>query len=201
FNPPHLGHLALARCAREELGLAEVVLMPASASPQKGPEEDPGPEVRLEMCRLAARDVEGLGVCAAEVRRGGTSYTVETLRELRRERPGARPRLILGADTACTLPSWREPEGVLELAELAVAEREGRGREAVLDALGPLHAEGRVSFLEMPPVGVSSSLVRARAGRGEPVEDLVGGALGAYIAQRRLYRADAGAGTDTSAGA
>jgi nicotinate-nucleotide adenylyltransferase len=190
FNPPHLGHLALARHALGELGLEHVVLMPAYRPPHKPVGEDPGPEHRLEMCRLAVRDTAGVSACAHEVQRGGVSYTVDTLRALSESRPRTSPTLILGADTACTLASWREPAALLELAELAVAEREGEGREAVGEALLGLHPAPRVRFLAMAPVDVSSSRVRMLAARGERVDELVGGAVAAYIAEHGLYARD-----------
>ncbi len=193
FNPPHLGHLALARHALQELGLERVVLMPACRSPHKPPVQEPGPERRLRMCRLAIEDAPGLGVCAMEVERGGQSYTVDTLRALAAAHPDARPTLIVGADVARTLPSWREPAELMALADLAVALRAGTGPGAVRDALDPLLAggppsEARLRFLEMPVVDISSSSVRDRVRRGEPIEELVGPAVASYIAGQRLYR-------------
>jgi len=165
---------------------------------------DPGPEHRLRMCRLAARDEAGLSVCAVEIERGGLSYTVDTLRSLHASHPQAELTFIVGADTASTLGSWREPEQLLELAHLAVAARAGAARERVLDALAGLHvADGAggerrtaadgVRFLEMPAIEVSSSMVRRRVADGEAVDDLVGPAVAGYIAEHGLYRARAGA--------
>lgn len=187
FNPPHLGHVALAAHARRELGLERVALMPANAAPHKPAGEDPGPAHRLAMCRLAVRDTPGVSVCTEEVERGGASYTVDTLRAIRAREPDAEPTLILGADAACTLAGWREPTTLLELADLAIAERDGDGREAVQEALAGLHPAPRTHFLTMPTVAVSSSRVRSLAARGEPVEPLVGAAVAAYIAEHRLY--------------
>ena len=208
FNPPHLAHVALARAAAAELGLERVILMPAHTTPYKPAEPDPGPVHRLQMCRLAVSDVEGLSACALEVERGGPSFTVDTLRVIHDDRaPGAELTFIVGADTARTLPRWREPEQVLELARLAVAEREGSERGAVMDtlaSLGGTRAGAGVSgaapagpetvFLEMPRIEISSSLVRRRAARGEAIDELVGEAVASYIAEHHLYREGAGAG-------
>ena len=128
FNPPHLGHLAVAAHAREELDLDLVVLMPAHTSPYKPAEPSPGPEQRLEMCRLLAEGSEGVSACGLEIERGGTSYTVDTLRSIHASHPEDELTLVLGADTAGTLGSWREPGELLELARLAVAARPGRRR-------------------------------------------------------------------------
>ena len=208
FNPPHLGHLAAARHARRELGLERVLLVPTHTTPYKANAEnaedrrDPGPEHRLRMCRLAVEGVDGVSVCAVEIERGGLSYTVDTLRSLHASHPHAELTFIVGADTASTLGSWREPERLLELAQLAVATRAGAARRRVLEALGAIElADGaggeartgadRVRFLDMPPIDVSSSLVRRRVAGAEAVDDLVGPAVAGYIAEHGLYRAPA----------
>jgi nicotinate-nucleotide adenylyltransferase len=204
FNPPHLGHLALARHARDELGLDLVLLMPAHIPPHKPVEEDPGPEHRLRMCRLLVADTGGLSVCAQEIERGGPSYTVDTLEAVHEDHPGIRLTFILGADTASTLPTWREPAKLLELADLAVAARSGSAGPQVLEKLVPLttapgdgvrahqlatdrEAAG-VRFLHMPLMEISSSMVRRCTARGEPIEDLVGRSVARYIAAHGLYR-------------
>ena len=204
FNPPHLGHLALARDAREELGLDRVLLMPAGIAPHKPGAAEPGAEHRLAMCRLALQGEPALSVSALEVERDGPSYTVDTLRAIHASDPHLQLTFIAGADVACTLPSWREPAKLLELAGLAVAARAGADRRTVLRELAPLLAgvEGartsgepsNVRFLRMPVIDISSSIVRERAARGEPVEDLVGEPVGRYIAEQGLYRARAGVG-------
>jgi nicotinate-nucleotide adenylyltransferase len=196
FNPPHLGHLALARHALGELGLQHVLMMPAHIPPHKPTEEGPGPEHRLRMCRLLVADTAGVSVCALEIERGGPSYTVDTLQAIHASHPGAQLTLIVGADTAATLPAWREPAKLLGLADLAVAARDGSGRGGVLRTVAPLLAAARPSvsnpaaaltFLDMPAVEVSSSMARERVARGDPIEDLVGGAVAGYIAEHGLY--------------
>jgi nicotinate-nucleotide adenylyltransferase len=193
FNPPHRGHLALARHARAELGLDRVLLMPAYSAPHKGDEEDPGPQRRLEMCRLAVGEEPGVEACGLEIERGGPSYTVDTLRAIKQSKPEAELTFIVGADMARTLPAWREPRALVELAGLAVAEREDAGREDVLRALAPLSAE--VAFLKMPLVEISSSIVRERVHKGESIDELVEPAVAEYIAEHGLYRARTAAGT------
>ena len=187
FNPPHRGHLALARHAKAQLGLERVLLMPAGRSPHKLSEVDPGEACRLEMCRLAVADSEGVGACALEIERRGPSYTVDTLRAIHESYPEAELTFIVGADMARTLPEWHEPEALLKLASLAVAERQDAGREDVLRALIPLRAE--VAFLEMGMVEISSSMVRERVAEGRPVGDLLEPAVAAYIAEHGLYGA------------
>ena len=194
FNPPHVGHLALARQARDELGLERVVLMPVHA-PHKPLSADPGPEHRLAMCRLASRDEPGMSACGLEVGRGGPSYTADTLAEIHASHPQAELTFIVGADTARTLSSWHEPATVMRLARLAIAEREGAEREQVLKALASIEhgrerAENAASaphFLAMSPIEASSSLIRRRVAEGVGIEDLVGRAVAGYIAEHGLY--------------
>ena len=209
FNPPHLGHLALAREAIEELGLDRLLMVPVCLPPHKPPPaDDPGPAHRVAMCRALADGVERLGVSTLEVDRGGKSYTVDTLEDVHASHPDAELTVILGADVACTLPAWRRPREILELAQVAVAERGEEGSrlgprgadgvesareectgERVLAVLSSLDPHARVALLAMPPVPISSTMVRERLSAGESVEDLVGAAVAAYIAEHRLYGA------------
>jgi nicotinate-nucleotide adenylyltransferase len=184
-----------------------VLLVPTHTTPHKAEVEDiedrrdPGPEHRLRMCCLAVAGIEGVSTCAVEIERGGVSYTVDTLRSLHVSHPHAELTFIVGADTASTLGSWREPQQLLELARLAVAARAGAARERVLDALAGLQladASGErrtgaddVRFLAMPVIEVSSSLVRRRVADGHAVAELVGPAVAGYIAEHGLYRARA----------
>jgi nicotinate-nucleotide adenylyltransferase len=187
FNPPHRGHLACAARAREQLELDAVVLVVAGRPPHKEVPDDPGAGHRLAMCRLAAAAGDGLGVCRLELDRPGPSYTITTLREIDATRPGDELTLIVGGDMAFSLPTWEEPEAILELAGLAVAERAGMGRELVLGQLRTLRGGERAVFLDMPQLDVSSSLVREEARAGRPLRHLVPDQVADYIVQRRLY--------------
>lgn len=190
FNPPHVGHLVLAQEAYAQLGLDEVLLVPMARAPHREIEPEPGPTVRLDLCERAVAGDSRLSCSAAEVDRGGRSYTVDTLRALRDHDPAASLWLVLGADAAASLPSWREPDEVLRLATVAVAERGGAGRDAVLEAVAGLAgAADRIEFFPMPRIDVSSSMVRRRAAEGLPVRYLVPGAVAERIAERGLYAA------------
>jgi nicotinate-nucleotide adenylyltransferase len=187
FNPPHLGHIALARAAATQLNLDRVMLTPALVPPHKPAKWDPGAEQRLAMCRLAAQHDPLVEVCTLELERPGPSYTVDTLRSIHANQPDAELTLILGADMARTLGSWREPREILKLARLAVAERDDVTRREVLDALAPLAGAERVAFLDMTPRDISSSRVRRQLGAGEPIEELVGADIATHIAENELY--------------
>ncbi|MGN6558355.1 MAG: nicotinate-nucleotide adenylyltransferase [Solirubrobacterales bacterium] len=188
FNPPHLGHLALAQEALWQLGLDEVVLVPTGQAPHKRIADDPGREVRMEMTRLAAADDERFSVSSLEVDREGPSYTFETLEALAEERGDRELVFVMGADAAVGLESWRNPERVVELASLAVARRAGVSDADVAEAMRSLGCEGRATMLEMPQFGVSSSAVRERAKQGRPLRYLVPDAVAGLIEERGIYR-------------
>jgi nicotinate-nucleotide adenylyltransferase len=188
FNPPHLGHLALAQEALWQLGLAEVVLMPTGQAPHKRIVDDPGSELRLAMTRLAAADDSRFTVSTLEVERTGPSYTYETLELLARERGDTELVFVMGADAAVGLESWREPERVVELARLAVARRSGISDADVDAVLRSLGADGRTTLLEMPQFGVSSSAVRDRAATGRPLRYLVPEPVARFIEEKGIYQ-------------
>ncbi len=193
FNPPHLGHLVCAQEACVRLELDQVLFVPVGEAPHREVEEDPGGEIRLELCQAATADDDRLGCSRVEIDRPGPSYTVGTLRARREERAEDEELvLILGADQAVELRSWRDPEAVLELAEVAVAERADLGPEAVLARLEGLAGAERLGFFSMPRIDVSSTLVRRRVADGLPVRYLVPDAVERLIVERGLYRATVG---------
>jgi nicotinate-nucleotide adenylyltransferase len=192
FNPPHVGHLVMVQEAIDQLDLERVVLMPVAHPPHKEAPSDPGADVRLELCRLAVAGSERLDVSDLEIIRGGASYTVDTLRALHDRAPEHALTFIVGGDMAYSVPSWREPEAVLELARLAVAERDGLRREDIAERLAPLHSGDRVAFFDMPRIDLSSSAIRARVAAGRPIRYLVPDPVIEAIRSHRLYRQDAG---------
>jgi nicotinate-nucleotide adenylyltransferase len=188
FNPPHLGHLICAQEAQLALGLDRVLLVPAAVPPHKQVEADPGVQERVAMCEAAVAGDDRLGVSRADAERAGPAYTVELLRTLGAQQPADELVFILGGDMAHSLPAWREPEGVLALARLAVAEREDVRRAQIAERLAGLAgARDRVTFFSMPRVDISSSLIRRRVAAGAPIRYLVPDAVAAHIERRGLY--------------
>ena len=184
-----MGHLVLAQEAAAQLGLERVLLVPTGRAPHKRIPGDPGPDARLELAAAATHGDGLLEVERFEVEEAGRSaepsYAYRTLEAL----AGDAVELvwIMGADAAAGLERWRNPERILELAGLAIAERRGveRGEiEAVLKRLG---GAGRATFVEMPEIGVSSTLVRERVAAGRPIRYLVPEGVAELIARRRLY--------------
>jgi nicotinate-nucleotide adenylyltransferase len=188
FNPPHLGHLALAQEALYQLDLNEVILVPTGTAPHKRIHDDPGRELRLAMTRLAAADDSRFSVSGLETEREGPSYTYETLELLAREHENTELVFVMGADAAVGFESWRNPERVVELARIAVARRAGVSEAEVGSVMRSLGAEGRSTMLEMPQFGVSSSAVRDRARGGRPLRYLVPEAVARFIEEKGIYR-------------
>jgi len=188
FNPPHLGHLALAQEALWQLGLDEVVLVPTGEAPHKRIADDPGREQRLAMTRLAAADDARFSVSTVEVDREGPSYTFETLEMLADERADTELVFVMGADAALGLESWRRPERVVDLARIAVARRSGVSDAEVATVFRNLGgADGGATMLEMPQFGVSSSAVRERAAGGRPLRYLVPEPVARFIEEKGIY--------------
>jgi nicotinate-nucleotide adenylyltransferase len=192
FNPPHVGHLVMAQEALDQLGLDRVVLMPVATPPHKEALADPGADVRLELCELATAGAPRVAVSDLEIERGGASYTVDTLRALHEREPEHALTFIVGGDMAYSLPSWREPEAVLRMARLAVAERDGLRREDIAQRLASLHSGDRVAFFDMPRLDLSSSAIRERVAAGRSIRYLVPDPVIEAITSRRLYRQAAG---------
>lgn len=188
FNPPHLGHLALAQEAFWQLGLDEVVLVPTGEAPHKEIADDPGREARMEMTRLAAAGDDRFSVSPLEVEREGPSYAYETLEALAEERADRKLVFVMGADAAVGLGSWREPQRVVARASFAVARREGISDEEVAAVARDFGCEERTAMLDMPRLGVSSSAVRERAKQGRPLRYLVPTPVAEYVEEKGIYR-------------
>ena len=178
-----------------QLELDVVVFVPLREPPHREIDDDPGPEARLRMCDFATAGDDRFGLSEIEMERPGPSYTADTLRELSRRRPGDELFLILGGDEAASLPTtWREPEEVLRLATVAAAERDGRRREEIVEALTALEGGERVVFFDMPRIDVSSTLVRRRAAAGQPIRYLVPDKVANFVGAKSLYGASIPAG-------
>jgi nicotinate-nucleotide adenylyltransferase len=191
FNPPHLAHLALARQARDELRLDEVRLLPAGQPWQKlaAGHRVADAAHRVAMLKLLVQGEPGLVVDERELHRHGPSYSIDTVRELAAEVPGAELFFVIGQDQYARLHTWRDWQALLKLVTLAVAGRAGEAPRAPAEVAAVPH---RIKTLALPPMAVASTDIRARAARGEELSLLVGPAVAAYIDQNALYRADSG---------
>lgn len=183
FNPPHIGHLAMARAARERLGLNLVLLTPGGDPPHKTPAVCA--RQRLCMTRLAAWGQPGVRAWAEEVRRPGVSYTAQTLRQLQARHPGAALYFLIGADALDSLPGWRGAEEIFALAHIVSFPRDGRDGAAAAAYLARRGA--RVTRVEGDVPPVSSSQVRQDVAAGRPAAALVGEGVERYLYRHGLY--------------
>ena len=178
----------LAHEAAFQLGLERVILVPTGEAPHKKIDPEPGPEVRLELARVAASDDELLDVSDIEVRRSRPSYSSHTLEQLTEAHAGDELFLLMGADVAAQIETWHEPKRVLELARVAIAGRPGTVLDEAEVALERLGASERAEFVRMPEIGVSSTRIRRRIAQGRSVHYLVPAAVAELIMRRGLYR-------------
>jgi nicotinate-nucleotide adenylyltransferase len=180
FDPIHLGHLLVAQAAREELALTRLFLVPAAESPFKpGRQLTPPPE-RLRLLRLALAGQPWCEVDDQEIRRGGVSYTIDTLRDYARRFPGSQIFYLIGADHVSKLPQWREAHELARLTEFVVIPRPG---EATVPFPPPFRGRALAGF----PFAVSSSQIRARVTAGQPIGHLVPASIAEAIGNNRLY--------------
>ena len=183
FDPPHRAHVALARLATRELALDRLHVLPTGNAWHKA-RELTAAEHRLAMTRLAFEGLPQVRVDDRELRRAGATYSVDTLRELRAEYPGAQLHLLMGEDQAAGFTRWHAWDEIARLAVLCVA---GRGTGEGLAALRALPGV-RVQALPLPPMADSSTDIRTRLAARQDVADLVAPAVASYIESHHLYR-------------
>ncbi len=187
FDPVHIGHLIAAECVRDAMQLDQVIFVPAGRPPHKSGPAQPGAaataEMRLRMVEAAIQSHIGFTVSDIEIRRGGLSYTVDTLQDISAAYPGARLYFILGADLLAELPAWRDMDRALSLATFVAVHRPGVTLSDMPPAL-----RGIVKPLEIPGVDVSSSIIRGRVKDGKSIRYLVPAPAQDIIEEEGLYR-------------
>lgn len=189
FDPPHNGHLLIAREALTQLGLTQVLFAPTRQPPHKNAAAHTAIEHRIEMTRLAIATEPQFVLSRVDVDRAGPTYTVDTLRILR-EQFGARAELffIMGMDSLAHILTWRAPEQLIQLCRLAVFQRPGFG--ANLDELEQKipGLRARVVFLKSSALDIAASDLQKRVRAGQSIAHLVPGAVARYIADNHLYQ-------------
>lgn len=179
FDPIHLGHLRAAENAREAMALDAVAFVPAARSPFKDRPVSSGWD-RYAMVALATAGHDAFQPSVRELEREAPSYTVDTVRALRHERPHDELFLIVGGDTVGDLPSWRDSTELFAQCTVVAVSRPGEPRPEALPA--------RVSWVDGPGLEVSATEVRRRVKEGRSVRFLVPDAVADYVSKRRLYR-------------
>lgn len=180
FDPVHLGHLLVAQTALEELDLARLFFIPAAQSPFKPGADPTAAQERLRLLRLALAGKAWCEIDDQELRRGGVSYTIDTVRDYSCRFPGTKLFYLIGADHVCQLAKWRAAEELAARVEFAVIPRPGQTETAFPE---PFRGRTLAGF----PLGVSSSQIRARVRAGRSIEPLVPAAVAEAIRNNRLY--------------
>ncbi|HSK20590.1 MAG TPA: nicotinate-nucleotide adenylyltransferase [Longimicrobiales bacterium] len=201
FDPPHTGHLIVAQDAALALGLDRILFVPAARPPHKRDMDVTAPAVRSAMLQLAIADDARFGMDTLELDRPGASYTVDTLRELAAREPAVRWTLLIGADQYEEFATWREPDEIRRLAQLAVLTRRGTHGAAadtrVAGGTGGPEAEAAAPAahrigsgdvaLQVTRIDISATEVRRRVAAGLPIRYLVPRAVEEFIFERKLY--------------
>ena len=188
YNPPHIGHLRAAEYVIEACSLDRLLLIPTGVSPHKEMAAGATSADRLEMLRLSAMGIEKAEVSDIELKREGRSYTVDTLRAIRQENPGAELVLLMGTDMFLSFMTWREPKTIMELATLAVFCRGEKGENAKIEAQkNALEALGaKIELVHNPVTAISSTDLRRMLIFGCADPFLMPG-VGDYIREKGLY--------------
>jgi nicotinate-nucleotide adenylyltransferase len=185
FDPVHKGHLEAARELQIRAGLQQVWLMPNARPPHRvDPLASAGD--RMRMVELAVNGEAGLAASSLEVDRGGVSYTIDTVRQLRRRFPDQRFEFLLGADAARHIREWHQAKTVLEEASFVIFNRPGTRLEpSAIEAFGFAPERTRTVHLDTPDVAAHE--IRDRLRQGKAIEDLVPAKVAAYIREHHLY--------------
>lgn len=189
FDPPHNGHLHMARAAQDALGLAEIIFMPAKQPPHKLDDPVSPLETRVAMLERALAGEPTFVISMLEAERQGPSYTVETLRILRRELgDDAEIFFIIGEDSLVNFPTWHQPHEIVKLCKLAVLQRPKY--DVDLDALDKRvpGVKASVVLIRARELDISSSDIRERVARGESIRKLVPARVADYIESHHLYQ-------------
>jgi nicotinate-nucleotide adenylyltransferase len=190
FNPVHLGHLLTAQDALEQLGLERVIFIPSATPPHKVVDKLATGRDRLRMIKLAIRGNDRFGVDDIEIKRGGKSYTVDTLTALRERNPRADLYFIIGADSLQELHLWREVARLVTLCTFVTVPRPGFKPEPVIDPRLDAATRRRLRqhVLRGHACDIASRDIRARVSGGRSIRYLVPDAVRFYIEKNRLYR-------------
>ena len=189
FDPIHVGHLKIAVGVRVQLGLDEVLFVPAGQPSLKSDRQVTDARHRLAMTSLAVATDPLSNVSDMEIKRPGPSYSVDTLEELARTRGCRELYLIVGIDALAEVDRWHQPARILDLATIVAVHRHGAEslHDLPMEALGAMASE-KVMVARTPRVDVSSTKIRDRVGQGLPINDLVPGPVQEYIAKHGLYQ-------------
>lgn len=185
FDPPHVGHLILGQALLNLLDIEKVFFVPAFIPPHKKGERFSLVEDRLRMVELSTRDNDGFGILEIEVKRGGVSYSIDTIREVKRSYkvPGDSLFFAIGSDNLLDFDNWKSPDEIVDMCRVVVFPRPGFDADKVKDKY-----REKVIFLKTPLIDISSRKIREMVKNGQSIRYLVTDEVNEYIISRRLYK-------------
>lgn len=189
FNPIHIGHLIMAENAYEQFHLDEVIFMPSKNPPHKQNMTIVSDEHRMNMVNLAIQDNAHFLLSTIELEREGLTYTVDTLRQLKKDNPETKYYFIIGADSFYQIETWKEPEELFSLAHILAASRYHLSEKEMLEQVEYLKKKfhGEIDLLDSPNIELSSNVIRSRLKEGKTVKYYVPHSVYEYMISHELY--------------
>ncbi|MBL7066565.1 MAG: nicotinate (nicotinamide) nucleotide adenylyltransferase [Candidatus Marinimicrobia bacterium] len=185
FDPPHLGHLAIAEYIRDKLNIETVLFIPAYIAPHKIKYSVSSVEDRLKMLQLAVSDHSGLQISKVEIQRKGVSYSIDTIRQIK-EGMDIKSKdlyILIGADSFLEFHTWRDPDKILEESSVLVAGRPGFDIREVSEEF-----RNKIQVVSAPLIDISATMIRQRIREGKSIRSLVPALVEDYILRKGLYR-------------
>ena len=180
FDPPHYGHIALAEAAMKELGLDRIMFIPAHMPPHKNSAQVSSKSNRLAMLRLALEDHPAFEISDIEFERAGPSYTIDTIRRLKKRCPGEEFVFLLGTDNVAEMEGWYQPERIFDEVMVAAVNRPGFAPEGRFVSM--------IRYFDMPPLDISSTMIRQKIKARRSVAGLLPPKVEKYIIENDLYK-------------
>jgi nicotinate (nicotinamide) nucleotide adenylyltransferase len=191
FNPVHSGHIEMVKAAHTEYGLDNIVFMPNKSTYYKDNKAFADDEDRVNMIKLAIKDYPYMSISDMEIRRGGVTHTIDTIRELKAEDPSRKIYFIIGGDSLEWIEKWVDADELLGSVTFLTAVRgktdRNRSRDIIRD-IYTRHSDAAILLLNMEECDISSTDIRERVSRGEEITDLVPAEVADYIAEHKLYK-------------
>jgi nicotinate-nucleotide adenylyltransferase len=185
FNPPHLGHLALAKEAQKEFSLDKIFFIPAFIPPHKEPRNVIDAEHRLAMVKLLINGDSGLFLSDYEIKKRSVSYSIETIRHFKEEYPSSKIHFLIGSDAFYHIDTWKESQELLKIIDFIIFPRAGNTKEMIAKKFGNL--SNVVYWAHTSLVHISSTDIRYRLRSGEECSIELGAGVAAYIKENKLY--------------
>ncbi len=185
FDPPHLGHLAIAEYIRDNLNIETVIFIPAYIAPHKIKYSVSSVEDRLKMLQLTISDHSGLQISKVEIQRKGVSYSIDTIRQIKEEMDIRSKDMyfLIGADSLLEFHTWRDPDKILVESSVLVAGRPGFDIREISEEF-----RNKIQMVSAPLIDISATMIRRRIREGKSIRSLVPALVEDYILRKGLYR-------------